>query len=63
MRIITVKDAETWTKVQALGTFERNYKNGELWYFNRKFYYLSHLNLELDELCELLFFESGITNI
>lgn len=62
MRIITVEDAETWAKVQAMGDFERKYKNGELWYFNRKFYYLSHLNLELDELAELNYF-NGVTQL
>lgn len=63
MRIITVESAELWSLIKAYGSFQSNYKNGELWLYNKKLYYLSHLNLEFSELSELLFFESGITNI
>lgn len=48
--IKTVKTAEEFINIQAMGTWEDDYKNGELWSFNGKFYYLSHLELDTNEL-------------
>lgn len=48
--IKTVKTAEEFTKIQSMGTWEGDCKNGELWSFNGKFYYLSHLELDMNEL-------------
>lgn len=55
----TVTTAEMWEKVQAMGTYEQDYKNGELWSFNGKLYYLSHLSLNPNELREVVAFHSG----
>lgn len=46
----TVTTLEEWAKVQALGSYEDDYKNGELWEFNGELYYLSHLSLKPQEL-------------
>lgn len=55
----TVTTAEMWAKVQAMGTYEQDYKNGELWSFDGKLYYLSHLSLSPRELREVLASGSG----
>ena len=52
MKYKTVTTAEMWTKIKAMGTYEEDYKNGELWSFNGKLYYLSHLSLDPQELRE-----------
>lgn len=59
----TVTTAEMWAKVQAMGTYEEDLKNGELWSFNGKLYYLSHLALDPDELREVVAFGSGAETI
>lgn len=48
--IKTVKTAEEFLNIQSMGTWEGDYKNGELWSFNGKFYYLSPLELNRKEL-------------
>ena len=48
--IKTVKTAEEFLNIQSMGTWEGDYKNGELWSFNGKFYYLSQLELGMNEL-------------
>ena len=55
----TVTTAEMWAKVQSMGTYEQDYKNGELWSFNGELYYLSHLSLNPNELREVVAFHSG----
>ncbi len=45
-----VKTAEEWVKIESLGTWECNIKNGSVWSFNGKHYYLSHLELDAREL-------------
>ncbi len=55
----TVTTAEMWAKVQAMGTYEQDYRNGELWSFNGKLYYLSHLSLNPNELRKVVAFHSG----
>lgn len=55
----TVTTAEMWAKVQAMGTYEQDYRNGELWSFDGKLYYLSHLSLNPNELREVVAFHSG----
>ena len=54
MKYRTVEDAETWAKVEAMGNYYSEFKNGELWELNGEFYYLSHLNLNHKELLKLL---------
>ncbi len=54
MKYKTVKSAEQWTKIEAMGTYEQNFKNGELWEFNNEMFYLSHLELPVKELAELV---------
>lgn len=55
-KIETVRTFELWTTIVDLGTFEDDYKNGELWSFNGKLYYLSHMELKPEVLRELLDF-------
>jgi hypothetical protein len=45
-----VKTAEEWIKIESLGTWECDLKNGSVWTFNGKHYYLSHLELDPLEL-------------
>lgn len=45
-----VKTAEEWVKIESLGTWEADLKNGSVWSFNGKHYYLSHLELDPHEL-------------
>lgn len=59
MRYNTVKTTEMWAKIQAMGEFERDFRNGELWYFNGEYWYLSHLELPPEELREVTEFYSG----
>lgn len=59
----TVTTAEMWATVQAMGTYEQNYRNGELWSFNEKLYYLSHLSLSPDELRKVVDFCNGSETI
>ncbi len=59
----TVTTADMWVKIQAMGTYEQDYKNGELWSFNGKLYYLSHLSLNPDELREVVAFSGGLETI
>lgn len=49
-----VKTCEQWLTVKSMGTYEEDYKNGELWSFNGEMYYLSHLELPFIELHLLL---------
>lgn len=37
-------------KITSLGTYEIDYKNGEIWSFNGEEYYFSHLELPPAEL-------------
>lgn len=52
-----VTNPDEWTKIQAMGNFEKKFKNGELWSFNDKLYYLSHLELSTEALMELAEFQ------
>lgn len=54
MKYKTVKSAEQWARIEAMGTYEQNFKNGELWEFNNEMFYLSHLELPTKELAELV---------
>lgn len=49
----TVKTLEMWAKIHAMGTYEEDFKNGELWSFNGELYYLSHLSLSPEQLQEV----------
>lgn len=55
----TVKDVETFTKIETMGNFEEDFKNGELWQFNGEMYYLSQSELPSNELKELKNFYRG----
>ena len=59
----TVKNAEMWAKVQSMGTYEQDYKNGELWSFNGELYYLSHLSLDTAEMREVTAYFGGLETI
>lgn len=50
MKYKIIKTFEDWAKIQAIGTYEQDFKNGELWYFNGDMWYLSHLKLPMQEL-------------
>lgn len=54
MKYQVVKTAEQWAKVEAMGTYEQDFKNGELLEFNGELFYLSHLELSIKELKELV---------
>ena len=62
-KYITVKTVEMWAKVQAMGDFEKKYKNGELWTFNGNLYYLSHLELTPKEMQEAREYYKGAETI
>lgn len=53
-RIATTLD--TWSKIQAMGTYECDFRNGEIWSFNGELWYLSHLELSPDVLREVVEF-------
>lgn len=59
MRYNTVKTAEMWAKIQAMGGYERDFRNGEIWSFNGEYWYLSHLELSPEALREVVEFNSG----
>ncbi len=59
----TVKTAEMWAKVQSMGTYEQDYKNGELWSFNGELYYLSNLSLDTAEMREVTAYFNGLETI
>lgn len=44
------KTAQQWIDIEALGTWERDYKNGSIWTFNGDEWYLTHLELPPREL-------------
>lgn len=52
--IRTAKIAEEWFTVVSMGTYEADYKNGELWTFNGELWYLSHLELGFKELSTVI---------
>lgn len=54
-----VTSPDEWAKIQAMGDFERQFKNGELWSFDSKLYYLSHLELSTEALTELAEIQKG----
>lgn len=62
-KINTVKTLEQWATIQAMGTYEQDYKNGELWSFNGQLYYLSHLELDPEALRELNEYYEGPARI
>lgn len=49
----TAKTLAEWARVQALGTYEDQIKNGELWSFGGDYWYLSHLELDTRTLREV----------
>lgn len=63
MKYKTVKTAEQWATIKAMGDYEQDYKNGELWYYNGDMWYLSHLELSPEELREIVEFEKGSETI
>lgn len=54
-----VKTADKWAMIQGMGDYEKKFKNGELWYFNGEYWYLSHLELDIKELKELVEWMKG----
>lgn len=54
-----VTNPDEWAKIQAMGNFEQELKNGELWTFNGELYYLSHLELSAEALVEIAEFQKG----
>ena len=54
-----VTDPDEWATIEAMGDFEKKFKNGELWTFNGELYYLSHLELSTEALMELAEFQKG----
>lgn len=63
MEYKVVKTADIWIKIQSMGDYESNYKNGELWWFNGKLYYLSHSELSPETLKEVTMFNEGPISI
>lgn len=63
MKYKIVKTFDDWTKIQSMGTYEQDYKNGELWEFNGKLWYLSRLELSPEVLQEVVEFSKGIETI
>jgi hypothetical protein len=51
---ITVTTAEEWIDVKAYGTYEQDYRNGEIWSWAGKLYYLAFIELSAKEQNELL---------
>lgn len=47
---IIVKDIELYFNIKSMGTFELDYKNGQLWTYSGKLYHLSHLYLSPKDL-------------
>lgn len=54
---------EQWSTIQALGTCEGLYKNGELWWFDGELWYLSILELSPEDLREVMEFYKGVETI
>lgn len=48
------RTAQKWADIEALGTWERDCKNGSVWSFNGEEWYLSHLELPPQELAILV---------
>lgn len=46
-----------------MGTYEQDYKNGELWKFNGELWYLSHLELSPKVLREVIEFNRNVETI
>lgn len=44
-----VLTAEEWIDIKAYGTYEMEYKNGDLWSFNGNLYLLEFIYLPLEE--------------
>lgn len=63
MKYKTVKTAEQWATVKAMGDYEQDFRNGELWYYGGDMWYLSHLELSPEELREIVEFEKGAERI
>ena len=47
--IITVKDFETWSTVESMGTYEGGSPDNEIWSFNGKMYRLCFAELPMTE--------------
>lgn len=58
MKYKTVTTFEMWVDIKAMGTYEMDFKNGELWSFNGGLWYLSHLELPAKELRDVIDFYS-----
>lgn len=63
MKYRTARTVEDWARVQAMGTYERKFKNGELWEFNGELWYLSHLELSAQVLRDVVELNSGVSTI
>lgn len=63
MKYKTVKTFADWTKIQSMGTYEQDYRNGELWEFNGELCYLSHLELSPEVLREVMEFSKDVEKI
>lgn len=63
MKYKTVKTAEQQATVKAMGDYEQDFRNGELWYYGGDMWYLSHLELSPEELREIVEFEKGAERI
>lgn len=63
MKYKTATTLEQWTTVKAMGDYEYDFKNGELWYFGGEYWYLSHLELSPQVLQEVVEFYSGVITI
>lgn len=61
MKHRTARTVEDWAKIQAMGTYECKFKNGELWSFNGEIWYLSHLELSPQVMREIVEFNSEAT--
>lgn len=58
-----VLDAETWSNVKAYGTYEMDFKNGELWTHNDKLYLLEFIKLPHNEAVILLEYYRGCERV
>lgn len=55
----TVKTVDEWATVKAMGDYEADFRNGELWYFGGEYWYLSPLELSPEVLKEVNEYNEG----
>ena len=63
MKYRIAKTLEEWARVQSLGTYEQDFKDGSLWSFGGDCWYLAFSDLSSEVLCEVKEFYSGLVTI